>query len=530
MISDDDFGPTEYLETALPIDPESAPDDVGPVPTKPNGNGAALLRDELPDGVIFDTDFGNAHRLRLRHGKDLRHVQSLGWLVWDGTRFKVDDTGSAKRRVHDSIQELKRQAVTLNLMAQSLAGEHGEVTKESNRYAARARLYASWAKKSESDAKVGSCLAVASVLKEIARSPDMFDRDEMLLNTPSGTIELGTGACRKHHRRDRITKLAGVPFDRDAQCPRWVSFLDQIFARPDPASPTGSSPDLELIAYVKRALGYSLSGSTREQCYFVLYGTGRNGKTTLLETVAHVLGDYAATTPTDTLMAASGARGTENDLARLRGARFVSAVETGEGRQLDEARVKRITGGDTLTARFLFKEFFEFKPTFKIWMAVNDRPEIHGTDLGIWRRTRLIPFDVVIPEHEVDADLPETLRSEAPGILAWLVEGALEWRQHGLGPPPSVLKATEDWRSESNSVARFVEECCSVGKSLSAKGSYLSKAFTEWAEHEGEKPVRGKALARRLKALGFKQERTAHSRLWWGLSLHSASSGGSDEL
>jgi putative DNA primase/helicase len=463
------------------------------------------IADDLPASIAPFTDLANAHRLLRRHGEELRFTRSHGWLVYDGARFNLDATGAAERRVHEVHRQLLARAAALRDIASREADDRRQCHLRG-----AARAHESWAKKSQQEPRMKAALSVASTLDGIACDASAFDVDHWLLNCQNGTVDLRTGTLRQHDRADLLTKLAPVSFDPNAECPVWVAFLDRVFAS-----------NGELVAFVQRALGYSMTASTSEQCFFVLFGSGANGKSTLLETVRFVLGDYAMNTGTDTFLRVRDSRGPENDIARLRGARFVSAVESGEGRRLDEERIKRFTGTDTMTARFLYREPFEFVPSGKVWLAVNDRPEITGVDHGIWRRVRLVPFEVTIPEHERDRELMPKLRTEAPGILRWLVEGCRRWQAEGLNAPRDVTAATDDWRHEANIVAKFVADCCDRGGSLSVKSGAFTKQYAEWSKEQGEENMSAKAISTRLKALGFRSDRTKASRIWRGLALRS---------
>jgi putative DNA primase/helicase len=287
----------------------------------------------------------------------------------------------------------------------------------------------------------------------------------------------------------------------------WEAFLSRIFAG-----------DGELIRFVQKAVGYSLTGSTEEQCFFILYGAGANGKSTLIQTISALLKDYARQTPTETLLVQRG-DGPRNDLARLQGARFVSASEVEGGRKLAEALVKQLTGGDTLTARYLYKEHFEFQPTFKIWLAVNHKPGVQGTDHAIWRRMRLLPFTVTIPAAEQDKRLTEKLQAEQPGILRWAVEGCRAWQQEGLEPPSAVKRATGDYRAEMDVIAAFIQDCCVLGDHHHVNTRELYAEYRGWCEQIGESPVTQKALATVLQERGCTSGRKSQGRLWSGIAL-----------
>lgn len=448
-----------------------------------------------PDGWPL-TDLGNAERLVDAHGDDLRYVHPWGsWLAWDGSRWAVDDTGAVDRRAKATVRAIYKRAAQLE--------------EQDDR-----RALAKWAQKSESSGAARAMLTLATSEPGIPIRPEALDDKAWLLNVANGTLDLRTGELHRARREDYLTKQAPVAYDPDATCPRWLDFLDYTFAG-----------DAELVEFVRRAVGYTLTGLTREQCLFLCHGPGRNGKSTFLKTVAGLLGeDYAQQAPTSLLLNRDKNSAT-NDIARLRGARLVTAVETPEGRRLDENLAKQLTGGDKITARLLHKEFFEFTPVLKLWIATNHRPEIRGTDLAIWRRIRLIPFGVIVPESDVDPDLEHKLQAELPGVLAWAVGGALAWQAGGLGMPSAIVAATQAYRDEMDQIGRFIDERCVTGPASSVKHAELVHAYRSWAADSGEHAVTAQKLRDQLIERSYeyvKRGTDSASRLgnlWRGIGL-----------
>ncbi len=465
-----------------------------------NGHGAGHTpRDDgtaAGDGPLHLTDVGNGKRLVARHGRDLLYCERWkSWLVWDGQRFARDETGEIERRAKETVR---------HMYAQAGAVADDEARKEQVK----------WALRSESGQRLREMIAAARTEEGIAVAPAAFDADPWLLNVANGTIDLRTGTLREARRDDRLTKIAPVVYDPAARCPTWLGFLDRVM-----------DGKAEVISFLQRAVGYSLTGDISEHCLFLLFGTGRNGKSTFVETLSAALGDYAMTTTTDTLLVRREG-GIPNDLARLVGARLVSASESEAGRNLAEALVKQLTGGDTISARFLHAEFFDFKPAFKLWFRTNHKPTIRGTDDGIWTRIRLIPFTQRIPDSEIDRRLPERLLAELPGILAWAVAGCLAWQREGLGMPTEVARATAEYRSEMDVLATFLADCCVVGAEYRCTAKELYAAYTRWAEENGERAVSQKALGLRLAERGFVNAKgTGGARLWAGLKVNSGPSG-----
>ncbi len=434
------------------------------------------------------TDLGNAERLASFCGLDLRYVYAWdSWLCWTGQAWQRDVSGEILRRSRDTVRATAAFASAIP-------------DKEP-----RERLFRH-ALRTESAGKLAAMVALGRPLLYV--DPGLLDQRPWLFNCANGTIDLRRGALRAHRRADLLTKISPVHFDPRAMCPRWDAFLDRVMDGND-----------ELIGFLQRAVGYSLTGSTREQVLFLLWGIGANGKSTFIDIVRELVGGYAVQAEFSTFLK-QDSDSVRNDIARLVGSRFVAAVEAESGRPLAEAMVKQMTGGDFVTARFLFKEYFEFKPTFKVWLAANHKPTIRGTDHGIWRRIRLIPFVVTIPEDERDPDLVSKLREELPGILAWAVRGCTAWQRDGLGQPKEVREATDNFRDEMDALGGLLDEHCVIDPQASVRSSDLYLAYKKWAEENGERVLSKKAVAMRLTERGFGRFKgTRGARCWSGLRL-----------
>jgi putative DNA primase/helicase len=434
------------------------------------------------------TDLGNAERFVAHHGTDVRYCyQWRKWLVWTGARWERDEAGRVHRLAKETVRSIYREA----------SDEEDED---------RRKALAKHARASESETRIRAMVELAK--SEVPASPDQFDAEPWLLNTSNGTIDLRTGEQREHRREDLITKLAAVEYDPDAAAPAWTAFLKRVL------------PGEELRRFVQRATGYSATGNTSEQCMFIHHGPGANGKSTFQETVSAALGDYAMRTPTETLLVKRPG-GVPNDVARLKGARFVTASETEEGRRLAESLVKDLTGQDTISARFMWAEWFDFKPTHALHLSTNHKPEIRGTDAAIWRRIRLIPWAVTIPPAEQDRELPEKLRAELPGVLSWIVRGCLEWQRGGLQAPEEVRQATRAYRAEMDVLAAFLADCCARGDDETAFAGELWGAWKCWCEETGEQQGTQKRFGGRLAERGFLNHRDSKTgrKMWSGLSL-----------
>ena len=463
-----------------------------PPPSTPDGDAGGHAE---PPSTHHLTDLGNAQRLVEMHGEDLRYCfQTNRWAIWDGRRWAEDMLGEIERRAKTTVRSMYRQAA-----------DYPADDKTKREQLVRHAL------KSEGHRQITAMVALARSEQGVPVTTDQLDRNPWLLSVQNGTLDLRTGQLRAHRREDMITKLAPIKYDPSASCPTWQAFLERIMAANE-----------GLTGFLQRAIGYSLTGSTRERVTFFLYGTGANGKSTLLETLGSLLGDYAETTRSETLLIKTYDGGIPNDIAALKGARFVSTSETEEGKRLAEALVKAITGGDSLSARFMRGEFFKFKPSFKLWLASNHKPTIRGTDDAIWDRIRLVPFTVRIPEDEQDKDLPAKLREELPGILAWAVRGCLEWQHSGLGTPDEVRAATAAYRSEMDVLASFIDDCCVIADGARETATKLWETFTKWCQDTGERAGSQKAFGLRLEEKGFRPGRTKSGRFWIGIGLAGA--------
>jgi putative DNA primase/helicase len=402
------------------------------------------------------TDLGNAERFVAQHGTDVRWVPAWSkWLLWDESRWRIDETLDVMRLAHDTVRRMYVEVGELPSL---------DARKDLTKHAVR----------SEADAKLRAMLDQVKAQPGIAITPAMLNRDPWLLACENGTIDLRTGQLKAHERDDLMTKVVPCAYAPGAECFRWEAFLSRVLAG-----------NQELIDFVQRAVGYSLTGLTSERALFFLYGSGANGKSTFLEICRALLAGYASQADFTTFLERKG-DGPRNDIARLFGARLVTSSEVGEGKKLNESLVKTLTGDETVTARFLHAEFFEFKPAFKLWLAANHKPVIRGTDNAIWDRIRLIPFTVAIPADERDRNLGAALMRELPGILAWAVGGAVLWHQHGLGTASSIREATDSYRRESDALGAFIEERCELNPLQEEPASTLFAAWDTWCSQSGE--------------------------------------------
>jgi putative DNA primase/helicase len=436
------------------------------------------------------SDAGNSESFALLHGGRFRYDHSRGkWHVFNGRYWAADENGEAQRAaLHTARQRFLCATLIPDRDLQ--------------------RDIADWALRSESTYALRAMLTSAQSIEQLATVAADYDRDPFLFTVGNGTLDLRTGELRDFRREDLITRASEVIYAPDAECPRWDKFLDDIFMG-----------DKSLSSFVQRAVGYSLTGDTREQCLFPTFGPGNNGKSTFLETTLKLVGSHGTITPFSTFLVRQNPGSPRNDLASLHGARLVKAAESQRQAILDEAVIKEITGQDSIAVRFLFKEQFTYFPTYKIWLTTNHRPTISGTDDAIWRRIRLIPFNRQFTGKDRDPRLREKLEMELSGILAWAVRGCLEWQRVGLGNAPQVEAATLNYRRESDHFGRFLTDCCTDRTRDQASGQEVFDAYVKWCAEHGERPESNNVFAQALADRGMKKKRTKKGVVYTGIGL-----------
>jgi putative DNA primase/helicase len=439
---------------------------------------ADWIRDRSPY-----SDLGNAQFFAARYGTKMFWMpKEKQWLLFEDGRWTDAGSGGAGLLSHYAIRDLHREADGLPATARDDA--------------------AKWAHKSES---AGHIEAMVRLTKSLCPAePDDFDQDHWLLNAGNGAIDLRSGLLCEPRPEDMLRLSTSVSCDPAATCPRWLKFLDEVF-----------TPHPDLLPFIHRAVGYSLTGEMREHCMFILHGGGANGKSTLLAVLQALLGEYAGTCAHSTLVARDHGEA-RNDLAQLRGKRLAVAQETKEGASLDEEVIKGLTSGDRVQVRSLYQEYFQMDPRFKIWLATNHLPKIEGADDGIWRRIRLIPFDVSFLGRE-DKGLLPTLLSELPGILNWALAGCMDWQREGLGTAQSIKDATAGYRVESDEVLLFATERCILDRRFSVRANALYASYKAWAGERGDKPMSNAMFGRRAAKLPGVRKRPSNGIIYEGI-------------
>jgi putative DNA primase/helicase len=491
-------------------------DGAKPVEWEPNPPQGSTLVENLPQVAerkfplleFMRNDTGNASRLILKFGDRLRYCPAMRkWLCWDERRWAVDDRGAARR--------LAKQAM-LDYLAEATEAEDKD--------------HMAFAYHSLDARRIANLLTMAEC--ELVITAAELDTHPFLINFLNGTVDLRTGQLTPHNPAHFITKLVHHNYNSRAACPLFLSVVARMMGN----HPDASEPELDraerMVNYLQRALGYSLTGTTEEKAVFVPFGTGNNGKTTLLSTFLLLLEEYSVLLQVDTLMARQESNNTQADLADLRGARFVMTSETEEGQRLSQGKLKRITQGmGKIKATRKYENPIEFPETHKLWMDTNAKPMIRAADdQATFNRLHPIPFTVTIPPEEIDKSLPRKLLAEAEGILAWAVEGAKLWWRDGLGKPPEVVAANDEWRAENDQLGRFIEECCVVADSFSGKARQLYECYRTWAEGAGENAITETLFGRRLKDRGFAKEHRRYGTVYAGIALRAQDLASGEEV
>jgi putative DNA primase/helicase len=467
------------------------------------GNRASAPESANGTGESSQTPYSdqyNAEAFVKDHGQDLHYCEDWSrWLVWDGKRWRIDNTGEVMRLAKLTIKRLAAQLMDIQ----------GE---------AEGKAFLAHIRKSLSMRSLEAMVKSAQSEPGIPITPDAFDRDPWLFNVQNGTVDLRTAALRPHRREDLLMKVSPVHYFEDATCPLWEKVNHEIYAG-----------DEELIRFDQKAAGYTLTGETREQALFICHGSGSNGKSTKLSIMRELMGEteYALRTNLRAFTESTTHHqhaSVEYYIAKLQNVRFAYASEGEEGARLSEGLVKDVTGGvDHITGRHPYGQPFSFRPRFKLWLGTNHEPVIRGTDPAIWRRTRKIPFLVSFEGRE-DKELFGKLCQELPGILRWAVKGCLLWQMHGLEPPKAVIEATAAYRRDMDVVGRFLEDCCTVKTFAKVESTLLYQAYVKWCTDNGEQALSQTKLADRLKERGLRndeQRSVTGRRLWTGVGLLS---------
>lgn len=455
-------------------------------PSAPNDDDFSItIKSAKPRYYSFD-DMGNAQRLYDMFGDKIRYnFNDKRWMIYDKNKWVYDITGYIQKLIDKAVEAMKQEAKHY----EKYDAENGtELLKDFEKHMKKCRSNNS---KTALDKEIRHHVGI---------TPNALDRDKMLLNTPDGIIDLAKFKFMPNDPEKYFTKSTTAKYAKHTDCPLWKKFLSEIFGGNE-----------ELIRYVQKAVGYSLTGLTDEQCAFFLYGTGRNGKSTFLDIIREIFGDYASNIQPETIMVRTAAGAANSDIARLKGARLVTSVEPNEGVRINEGLLKQLTGDDIVTARKLYGDEFEFKPEFKLWMATNHKPIIRGTDTGIWRRIHLIPFTVQIPEERIDRKLKEKLLEELDGIFLWCIKGLRMYQSEGLKKPSAVEQAVDEYRNEMDTISKFLDECTVSAPLQSVRASELYNIYTKWCEQNGEyKMTNTKFSAEVLKKYERKRYKTGN--------------------
>jgi len=437
------------------------------------------------------TDHGNAYRIIGEFGENIKYSTTKGkWYRWNKHVWKIDEFDTASLDLHISMLAI-------------MQNETSNIDDKDEK-----KVVQKFINKSHNLPAINATRKLIKQFDIVTVNDRFFNRDKMKLNCLNGTINLKTGDLCAHIPDDYITKTIPVEYNRNAKCNRWMQFLNEIM-----------DGNKEVIDYIQRAIGYSLTGKTKEQVFFIMHGDGANGKSTFIEVISELLGDYFKQADMNSFLETNQNNNIKNDLARLSGARFVTSSEIEQNKKLSESLVKLLTGSTNITARFLYKEYFSYKPNFKLWLETNHKPKIKGTDKGIWRRINLIPFNASFDNEKRDKDLREKLLNELPGILNWAIEGCVQWQKIGLGPPMVVLAANSEYQNEQDPIGEFLDNWCNIGNDYYTSTGSLYKGYQEWCKINGQKPWTHKAFSMYMKKKFEYKNVNGRKRIFIGVDL-----------
>lgn len=447
-------------------------------------------QEEKPITPFKLTDYGNAERLVYYHGENIRYCHDLKtWFVWDGTHWKEDNFGEIRRLAKDVVRRIYAEA--------------SECSNDDIR-----KSYLKHIKESESNFKQKAMIELAQSEIEVSILQSQLDSNDYFFNVLNGTIDLETGELLQHKRENLITRLSPVTYDPDVRFELWDNFLNTV-----------TNGNEEIKDFLQQAVGYSLTGDTAEEVLFFVHGEASTGKSTFVEAVKAVMGDYAKTADFESFLKRKEVGGVRNDIANLAGARLVTSIEVDEGKALAEGLIKMITGGDTVRARFLYHEGFDFLPKMKLWLCANHIPKVRHDDTAMWRRILKIPFNHVISKEDRDPQVKKTLKDTSiagPAILAWAVKGCLLYLERGkLCVPEDITKATEDYRESMDTMKPFIDECCVLGIAKMAKVSDLHNKYIEWSGYH----INRKEFGNRMESLNFKKVKQESGLFWMGIGI-----------
>lgn len=453
----------------------------------PAANDNARNTASKPRGMEELTDSGDAKRLYRLKGQDFKYMQTIeSFLLWTGARWEIQKNDTQLIPYTAVLPE--------NIRAEGRAAAAlvpGANDKE------RQEIYNSYEKHAKAVQGARNIKNILYLMKSepgAAISQHDLDARPWLLNFKNGTFDIKGGVFKPHDRTDLITKCINVEYDANATCPKWEKTLEKFL------------PDPDVRAYFQRAAGYSITGSMQERCYFIAWGNGKNGKSTIINPIRDLLGDYGSQADSSVFFDTRYESALSNGVARFRGCRFVSASENKEGAALKVELIKQWTGKDTITARFLHQEFFEFNPCGKIWLTTNHRPKINDTNRAIWDRTHLIPFEVTITEAEIVLDMENELKAEYPGILNWLLRGCSDWQEEGLNPPAKVNEAIEEYRKNEDPIRGFVDERYDYNDNEKIAAGEFYRDYDSWCKVNGLHPASNVKFAKCIQdSLGLKK-------------------------